>query len=113
MASVSRRNILAAGAAGGVAAAAGVARAASFGNPDEPPQGAVNAKNDPSGLTMPGPRNPALDRMFPGALSPPPTDAGDMPLFWASFNTAPKRIQDGGWARQVTQSDFQISTTIA
>lgn len=113
MASVSRRKMLAAGAAGGVAVAAGAARAASFGNPDEPPQGAINAKTDPSSLTMPGPRNPALDRMFPGALSPPPTDAGDMPLFWASFNTAPKRIQDGGWARQVTQSDFQISTTIA
>jgi oxalate decarboxylase len=34
-------------------------------------------------------------------------------MFWASFNNAPRRIQDGGWARQVTQSDFQISETIA
>ena len=34
-------------------------------------------------------------------------------MFWASFNNAPKRIQDGGWARQVTQYDFQISETIA
>ena len=34
-------------------------------------------------------------------------------MFWASFNNAPRRIQDGGWAREVTQSDFQISETIA
>jgi hypothetical protein len=36
-----------------------------------------------------------------------------MPRYWASFNLAPKRIQNGGWARQVTQDDFTISTTIA
>ena len=31
---------------------------------------------------------------------------------WASFNNAPKRVQNGGWARQVTQKDFAISDTI-
>jgi oxalate decarboxylase len=36
-----------------------------------------------------------------------------MPQYWASFNLAPKRIQNGGWARQITQDDFKISTTIA
>jgi oxalate decarboxylase len=36
-----------------------------------------------------------------------------MPQFWSSFNLAPKRIQDGGWARQITRNDFAISTTIA
>jgi oxalate decarboxylase len=36
-----------------------------------------------------------------------------MPMDWASFNNAPKRIQNGGWARQVTQADFQISETIS
>jgi oxalate decarboxylase len=30
-------------------------------------------------------------------------------MFWASFNNAPKRIQDGGRARQVTQFDFAIA----
>jgi oxalate decarboxylase len=42
-----------------------------------------------------------------------PTDTNDMPQFWALFNNAPKRIQNGGSARQVTQADFQISETIA
>jgi oxalate decarboxylase len=32
---------------------------------------------------------------------------------WASFNNAPRRIQNGGWARQVTQADFGISETIS
>jgi len=39
---ISRRQMLAATAAGGVPTAAAPAVAASFGNPDEPPQGAIN-----------------------------------------------------------------------
>ena len=96
---VSRRAV-AAVAAGGIVAASAAARAGSFGNPDDPPQGAINARN-PASITDPGPQNPALASQFPGAGSPPATDVGDMPLFWATFNNAPKRIQSGGWARQV------------
>ena len=44
-----------------------------------------------------------------GGILPPATDVGSMPLIWASFNNAPRRIQNGGWARQVTQADFAIS----
>jgi hypothetical protein len=29
------------------------------------------------------------------------------------FNDAPRRVQNGGWARQVTQSDFQVSESIS
>src|SRR5207237_10715437 len=111
---VTGRGRLGAGAAG--LAAASVlsveARGAAFGNPDERPQGAVGATN-PASVTDPGPHSPALADRFPAASSPPPTDVGDLPQFWASFNNAPKRIQNGGWARQVTQADFQISETIA
>jgi oxalate decarboxylase len=110
---VSRRGVLAAAAAGTVATAAAAANAASFGNPDEPPQGQINTTANPSSFTDPGPQNPALASQFPGAFSPPPTDVGDMPMFWASFNNAPRRIQNGGWARQVTQSDFQIAEEIS
>jgi oxalate decarboxylase len=105
--------MLAAGAAGGVATVAAAAQAATtFGNPDLPPQGAINAVQSGS-VTDPGPQNPALANNLPSFLSPPPTDVGSMPVFWNSFNIAPKRIQDGGWAREVTQSDFDISTTIS
>jgi len=94
-------------------AAAKTARPPTFGNPDQPPQGAINAKGNPASLTDPGPRNPAIGGQFPSAQSPPATDVGDMPMFWASFNNAPKRIQDGGWARQVTQFDFAIAEEIS
>jgi oxalate decarboxylase len=109
---ISRRIMLRAAAAGAIVPAAATARAGSFGNPDAPPQGAVNATN-PASVTDPGPQNLALASQFPAAQSPPPTDVGDLPQFWASFNNAPRRIQNGGWARQVTQADFAISDAIS
>src|SRR6201998_526186 len=110
MANVSRRAML---AAGGFAAITTAAHAAGvFGNPDLPPEGAVNVTN-PKALTDPGPQDPGLAGNEPSFLNPPATDVNGMPQFWASFNLAPKRIQNGGWARQITQADFQISTDIA
>ena len=108
---LSRRNIIAAGAVLGAATAVRPAVAA-YGNPDQPPQGAINA-HEPGSVADPGPQNPAIAGQFPAAVSPPPTDVGDLPQFWASFNNAPRRIQDGGWARQVTQADFEISESIS
>ncbi|WP_407178806.1 oxalate decarboxylase family bicupin [Bradyrhizobium sp. STM 3562] len=107
---LSRRDMLAASALG--AAMTASARAATFGNPDEPPQGAINAKA-PGTLADPGPQNPAIAKEFPSAQFPPATDVGGMPMTWASFNNAPKRIQNGGWARQVTVEDFAISKEIS
>ncbi len=109
----SRRDILTVGAAAGIGAFATRASAQTFGNPDEPPQGVINTQGNPNSATNPGPQNPALSGQFPRAYTPPATDVGDLPLFWASFNDAPRRIQNGGWARQVTQSDFQVSESIS
>src|ERR1700759_2990595 len=117
----SRRDMLAATAAGGLGTAATKTTAGaptpvksdiSFGNPNDPPQGAINAKN-PRSVSDPGPQNPAIRDQFPSAFSPPATDVGSMPLTWALFNNAPRRIQDGGWAREVTQADFAISKEIS
>jgi oxalate decarboxylase len=107
---ISRRNLLAASAMG--AAMVSSVKAASFGNPNEPPQGAINAKG-PGNLSDPGPQSQVLGGQFPSAQSPPATDVGGMPTTWASFNNAPKRIQNGGWARQVTVADFAISKEIS
>jgi oxalate decarboxylase len=95
----------------GAAMTVSAAKAGSFGNPDEPAEGAVNAKN-PASITDPGPQDPAIRDQLQSAFSPSPTDVGGMPQIWSSFNTVQRRIQNGGWARQVTQADFQISTTI-
>jgi oxalate decarboxylase len=107
----SRRELLAVSAMG-AAMTVSAANAGSFGNPDEPPQGAINAKG-PGNLTDPGPQNPVLGGQFPSAQAAPATDVGGMPLTWASFNNASKRIQNGGWARQVTVDDFAISKEIS
>src|ERR1700724_1286999 len=110
----SRRDMLAATAVGGVVTAATMTTAdaatpvksdISFGNPNDPPQGAINAKNKRS-VSDPGPQNPAIRDQFPAAFSPPPTDVGSMPLTWASFNNEPPRIQNGGWGRPATHDSF-------
>src|ERR1700732_2493575 len=94
-AKLSRRTML---AAGGFAAITAAARAAGgLGNPDLPPEGAVNVTN-PKALTDPGPQDPGLAGHEPSFLNPPATDVNGMPQFWASFNLAPKRIQNGGWS---------------
>src|SRR6267142_143878 len=64
----SRRDVLAVSAAGAVMTAT-AARAASFGNPDLPPQGAINAKG-PGNLADPGPQSEALGKQFPSAQFP-------------------------------------------
>src|ERR1700751_1119313 len=96
----SRRNMLSFTAAGAVATVASAAKAATFGNPDSPAQGAING--NASADRDPGPRTPNLASQFPDAGNPPATDVGELPQFWASFNNAHKRMQAGGWAREVT-----------
>src|ERR1700723_4532465 len=107
-----RRNFLVGAAASAAALGVTAAGAATFGNPDTPPEGRINAKS-PTALSEPGPQNPALAGQFPSFQNPPATDVNGMPLFWASFNNAHKRFQDGGWAREVTQDDFAISEDIS
>jgi oxalate decarboxylase len=113
MSKLSRRNILLNAAASAAAlGVAGVAGQATFGNPDMPPEGKINDKS-PSGLTDPGPQNPALASQFPNFQDPPATDINGVQLFWASFNNAHRRWQNGGWAREVGQQDFAISKDFA
>jgi len=103
----SRRDVLAVYAAGAVVTSG----AASFGNPNLPPQGAINAEA-PGNLRDPGPHSEPIVKQFPSAQFPPTTDVGNIPMDWASFNNTPKRVQNDGWARQMTQADFAISDTI-
>ena len=89
-AKLSRRTML---TAGGFAALTATARAAGgFGNPDLPPEGAVNVTN-PKALTDPGPQDPGLAGYEPSFLNPPATDVNGMPQFWASFNWRPNEFR--------------------
>src|SRR5215470_6355306 len=65
------------------------------------------------GGTDPGPRNVLLDRQNPDVLTPPSTDSGTLPTMKFSFALAHNRLQEGGWARQVTVRELPIATTLA
>ncbi|GGF47487.1 oxalate decarboxylase [Azorhizobium oxalatiphilum] len=107
---LSRRSLLALSAAGG-AMIAGAAQAATFGNPDQPPQGAINST--PAALSEPGPQNKVLADQIPSFQNPPATDVGDMPMLWSSFNLMAKRVQGGGWARQMTATEFPAAKEVS
>jgi oxalate decarboxylase len=63
--------------------------------------------------TDPGPENEGLKSINPNGFMPPPTDHSMVPTFWNSFSAAHRRVQDGGWSRQVNVEDFPISKEIA
>jgi oxalate decarboxylase len=66
-----------------------------------------------SGATDPGPRNLARDRQNPDVLVPPATDSGTIPNLRFSFSDAHNRLEPGGWAREVTQRELPVATTLA
>ena len=65
------------------------------------------------GADDPGPRNVALDRMNPDILNPPATDHGGMPNLKFPFAMAHNRLEDGGWAREVTIRECPSMTEMA
>ena len=60
-----------------------------------------------------GPKNPGLEAQEPDSMYPPETDAGGQPPFKYPFALAHKRIESGGWTRQVTVRDFPLSKRMA
>jgi oxalate decarboxylase len=60
-----------------------------------------------------GPKNPGLEAQEPDSGYPPVTDWGGQPPFKYPFAMAHKRIESGGWTRQVTVRDFPLSKKMA
>src|ERR1700721_2423794 len=56
-----------------------------------------------------GPQNPSLEAQEPDSGYPPVTDAGGQPPFKYPFAMSHKRIESGGWTRQVSVRDFPLS----
>jgi oxalate decarboxylase len=106
MNSISRRNMLAATAAGGLLTAATAANAQAN---DPMPQ----PQRPGHGGTDPGPRNLERDRQNPDLLVPPSTDHGTLPNLRFSFSDAHVRQETGGWTRQVTARELGVSKSIA
>src|ERR1700745_217649 len=63
--------------------------------------------------TQPGPINKTLDASDADSVFPPTTDAGGQPPFKYPFSFAHKRVEEGGWTRQVTARDLAISKKVA
>ena len=102
---ISRRHLIGVGAALSAGLAASAAQAQSL-------KDVVTGEHNVS-ATLLGPQNKALGAIDPSAVMPPPTDHGSVQQFWQSFTQSHRRIQDGGWARQVNVTDFPISKQIA
>lgn len=66
-----------------------------------------------SGADDPGPRNVELDRQNPDILIPPETDNGSLPNLKFPFSMAHNRLEDGGWAREITLREFPVSKSMA
>src|SRR5271156_6504470 len=62
---------------------------------------------------QPGENNAALDAENPSSVWSPETDNGTVEPFKYSFALAHKRIENGGWTRQVTERELPISKTMA
>ena len=76
-------------------------------------QGASSAPGQNPDASDPGPQNKTLQQLMPNSFSPPPTDHALPPTFWSSFSLMHRRIQGGGWSRQVNVEDLPISKDIA
>lgn len=65
------------------------------------------------GATDAGPRNLEMDLQNPDVLIPPETDNGSLPNMKFPFAMAHNRLEDGGWAREVTVREFPVAATMA
>jgi oxalate decarboxylase len=103
-----RRKFLGVGSAAVLAAAtAGVAGGQEATKPQRTPDHHLpNEQNH-------GPQNPPLEAQNPSAVWATETDSGTVPPFKYPFGFARKRIESGGWTRQVTARELPISKSIA
>jgi oxalate decarboxylase len=74
---------------------------------------ARSATGSDADVSNPGPDKPTLLGQFASSNNPPHTDHGDVPNLWFPFSQAHRRVQPGGWSRQVTVEDFPIAKSIA
>jgi oxalate decarboxylase len=109
---VSRRRFLETGSAALVAIAG--LPAASAAQEKTPPQTVIRSGDHHlPNESEPGPNNTGLDKQNQDSVWAPATDAGGQPPFKYSFSLAHKRIEEGGWTRQVTVRDLPISKKMA
>lgn len=65
------------------------------------------------GATVAGPRNIPLEGQVPDVFSPPATDKGSLPNLHFPLAFAHNRLEDGGWAREVTAREMPALKELA
>ncbi len=113
-AALSRRNFLRNTAAALAAAAAAAPLSAAQSN--QAPQHVKDMSQDThTGVNEKelGPQNKFAEDQEPDSLFPPTTDAGGQPPFKYPFAFGHRRVEAGGWTRQVTVRDFPLSKKMA
>ena len=105
--SVGRRSVL-----GAAAAALGAGAMRSRGAFAQTRAEALKGEQNHS-ASNPGPINKGLAGANPSSYLPPITDRGDVIPIWYSFDLTHRRIQDGGWTRQVTARELPSSRDLA
>ena len=103
---LSRRRFLE-GSSAALAAAAGMNVLAQEAKPVRSPNHTLPDESEP------GPKNSLLDGQNPNSNWSPATDAGGQPPFKYPFSFSHKRMEGGGWTRQVTVRDLAISKKMA
>jgi oxalate decarboxylase len=93
----------------GTLAAAGTHSVTKFLGPDP----ASAAQSEDRSTSDPGTGNAPLETQNPSAVNPPPTDAGSVQTFKYPFGFAHKRLHEGGWSREVTVRELEVSKTMA
>src|ERR1700732_961465 len=106
---VSRREVFGLGSA----ALAAAATLAVTGSKDADAQNQRLASHNAPNETDPGPQNLPLAAENPNSEWSPSTDSGTVKPFKYSFALARKRVESGGWTRQVTSRELAVSTTMA
>ena len=102
----SRRGFL--GISSGALAAAGMLSADAPGQEQHP----YPTKDDRS-ASAPAQGNSPLDAQNPDSFLPPPSDAGGVQTFKYPFALSHKRMQEGGWSREVTVRELPVSKSMA
>ena len=65
------------------------------------------------GATDPGARNVELDLQNPDVFTPPESDTGNIPNLKFPFAMAHNRLEDGGWAREITVRELPAAKSLA
>jgi oxalate decarboxylase len=113
----SRRGFLGVGtaalAAAGMLSATDAASQVQQPYPSKEEGGKPYPTKDDRSASEPGPTDPQLDAQNPDSFLPPPTDAGGVQTFKYPFSISHKRMQEGGWSREVTVRELAVSKSIA